>query len=97
MKSKGEITKISFLNKGNILAVKIWETLTINQQAILKKAWRVMTYKWRWQIALNIPYLMIFILDRNIQSVHKFDMAILAAITTKLHISSIINSFLGIN
>ena len=51
--------------------------LSQTQQSILKKIWQILTYKWQWQIALNTPFLVIWILDKNIPSVHQFDMQIL--------------------
>ena len=61
-----------------------------------KKAWGVLTYKWRWQIAMNIPYLAIFALDRTVPAVHKFDVALISSITSKIAIPAFITSWFGI-
>ncbi len=65
-----------------------WESLSSRQKAYAKKAWGIITYKWKWQIAMNIPYLGIFLLDRTIPAVHQFDVALIAMITSKLPIPS---------
>ena len=77
-------------------ASRRWSALSDSQQNLAKKAWGVITYKWRWQIAMNIPYLAVFTLDRTIPAVHQFDMALLATITSKLPIPAFISSWLGI-
>ncbi len=55
-----------------------WNNLDGNQKLIINKIWGVITFKWQWQVALNGPFLMIWILDRTIPTVHKFDMKLLA-------------------
>ncbi len=72
-----------------------WESLTDRQKTYAKKVWGVITYKWRWQIAMNIPYFAIFLLDRTIPAVHQFDMALLATITSKLPVPAFISSWIG--
>ncbi len=74
-----------------------WDALNKNQKASLKKVWGILTYKWRWQIALNIPYMAIFALDRTIPEVHKFDMALLASVVSRLPLPAFIASSLGIS
>ncbi len=73
-----------------------WDSLSDRQKNYLKKGWGVITYKWRWQIAMNIPYLAIFILDRTIPEVHKFDMAVLNAVVSRLPIPEMISSRMGL-
>ena len=72
-----------------------WDRLTERQKNYAQKAWGVITYKWRWQIAMNIPYLAIFLLDRSIPAVHQFDMALLSTITAKLPIPTFVSSWIG--
>ncbi len=73
-----------------------WDQLGDRQKKLAKKAWSVMTYKWRWQIAMNIPYMAILLLDRTVPQVHKFDMALLGSITSRLPIPAFISRFLGL-
>ncbi len=79
-----------------LFAVRNWERLTDRQKNYAKKVWGVITYKWRWQIAMNVPYLAIFILDRSIPAVHQFDMALLATITSKVPIPAFLSSWIGL-
>ncbi len=76
--------------------VSKWEGLTDRQKAFAKKTWGVLTYKWRWQIAMNVPYLGIFVLDKTVPAVHQFDMALLTTITSKLPIPAFISSWVGL-
>ena len=96
MQSQGGLSEVSFPNRVKQFLETKWENLTDKQKSIIKKAWGVLTYKWRWQIAMNIPYLTIFLLDRTIPAVHQFDMALLATITSKLPIPSFMTSLMGL-
>ncbi len=77
MDSQSVVSKNGFFEKikGNIQSY--WYNLSEPQQSILKKFWQMLTYKWQWQIAFNAPFLIIWILDKNIPSVHQFDMQML--------------------
>ena len=68
-----------------------WSNLSENQQSILKKIWSVLTYKWQWQLILNAPFLVIWVLDQTIPSVHSFDMQLISY----LPIPMIIKTYLG--
>ena len=35
-----------------------WQNLDENNKSVLKKIWNVISYKWKWQIALNLPFLL---------------------------------------
>ncbi len=72
------------------------DDLTDRQKTFLKKAWGILTYKWRWQIAMNVPYLLIFLLDRTIPAVHEFDMALLSVITSKFPLPASLLSVMGL-
>ena len=78
------------------LAVANWENLTDRQRDFAKKIWGVITYKWRWQIAMNVPYLAIFLLDRSIPAVHQFDMSVLETIASKIPIPAFLSSWMGL-
>ena len=68
-----------------------WSNLSENQQLILKKIWSILTYKWQWQIILNAPFLVIWLLDQTIPAVHSFDMRLVSS----LPIPIIIKTYLG--
>ena len=95
MQSQGGLSEVSFQERIKQIAESKWESLSSRQKAYAKKAWGVITYKWRWQIAMNIPYLIIFALDRTIPKVHEFDMAVINFIVSKLPIPSFVSSWLG--
>ena len=94
MQSQGGFSKVGLQEGIRRFAGRKWEGLTDHQKNLVKKAWGVITYKWRWQIALNIPYLAIFILDRTIPAVHDFDMNLLAMVTSNLPVPAFISSWL---
>ena len=96
MQSQGGLADIDSLERIKQFSEKKWEALTDRQKKYAKKSWAVMTYKWRWQIAMNIPYLAIFLLDRSVPAVHKFDIALLATITSKLPIPAFMSSWMGL-
>ncbi len=95
MQSQGGIPNVEIREGIKNFADAKWESLTDRQKAYAKKAWGVITYKWRWQIAMNIPYLVILLLDRTVPAVHQFDMALLATITSKLPIPDFLSSWIG--
>ena len=96
MNSQTNATELVSFLQVKKFAFDKWSNLSDRQKSYVKKIWGVMTYKWRWQIALNVPYLVIFILDRTVPSVHKFDMALLASVTSKLPLPDFVTAFIGI-
>ena len=97
MQSQGDFSEVGLVERTKAFSDRKWENLTDRQKDFAKKAWGVITYKWRWQIAMNVPYLAVFVLDRTIPAVHQFDMALLATITSKLPIPAFISSLLGLS
>ncbi len=97
MQSQGNQEDLGVLYRAKEFGTKRWGNLTESQKKYAKKIWGVLTYKWRWQIALNIPYLSIFILDRTIPAVHKFDMGILAMVASKIPMQAQVYSWLGLS
>ncbi len=77
MDSQSLVNKNVFFEKIKVTFENFWSNLNTSQQSILKKVWKVLTYKWQWQIALNAPFLVIWIIDKNFPSVHQFDMELL--------------------
>ena len=93
MDSKTAADKNSFINKVNSNLQDFWSNLNENQQSILKKIWSILTYKWQWQIVLNAPFLVIWVLDQTIPAVHSFNMQLISS----LPIPMIIKTYFGFN
>ena len=91
MDSQAASDKKSIINKVNTNLQNFWSNLTDNQKSIFKKIWSVLTYKWQWQIILNAPFLVIWVLDQTIPAVHSFDMQLISS----LPIPTIIKTYLG--
>ena len=72
---------------------KNWDNLTEPQKSVLLKIWKVITYKWQLQILFNTPFLIYWILDKKVDSIHQFNIELL----TKLNIPEWMTSMIGIN
>jgi len=73
------------------LLLKIWEELDDSLKTKLVKIWSILTYKWQLQILFNLPFLLLWVLDKSFPKVHKFDMTIL----NNLNLPDWILSFIG--
>ena len=91
MDSQPTANKNSIINKVNTNLQDFWSNLSENQKSFLKRIWSILTYKWQWQIILNAPFLMIWLLDQNIPAIHSFDMQLISS----LPIPMIIKTYLG--
>ena len=91
MNSQTAANKNSLINKVNTNLQDFWANLSGNQQSILKKIWSILTYKWQWQLILNAPFLVIWVLDQTIPSVHSFNMNLISS----LPIPMMIKTYLG--
>ena len=61
-------------NKSPInLILKNWENLDKSQKSVLTKIWNVLTYKWQLQILMNVPFLIYWFLDKNVDSIHNLN------------------------
>ena len=67
-----------------------WANLSDSQQVILKKIWMILTYKWQWQLILNAPFLLIWILDQTIPAVHSFDMELISSLPIPMEIKTLL-------
>ncbi len=67
-----------------------WENLTEKQKNLARSFWRILTYKWQWQIAINSPVMIIWVLDKTIPSVHQFNLALLASLPLPNWLESLI-------
>ena len=97
MHSQSGLTEAGVFKRFQQYLLVKWEALPKKQQGYTKKVWGVITYKWRWQIAMNIPYLAILALDRTIPAVHAFDMNLLATVTSKLPLPEFITTWATLN
>ena len=79
-----------FIYQINSNIEEFWSNLSDYQTAILKKVWMVLTYKWKWQIILNAPFLVIVILDQTIPSVHSFDMKLISSLPIPMTIKTLL-------
>ena len=91
MDSKSAANTKGFMNQVNENLQAFWSNLSDSQQNILKKIWSILTYKWQWQIILNAPFLVIWILDQTIPAIHSFDMQLISL----LPIPATIKTLLG--
>ena len=80
MDSQTAADKKGIINRVNTNLQDIWSDLSENQQSNLKKIWSILTYKWQWQIILNAPFLIIWVLDQTIPAVHSFDMELISSL-----------------
>tara|TARA_B100001250_G_scaffold242860_1_gene208750 strand:- start:537 stop:818 length:282 start_codon:yes stop_codon:yes gene_type:complete len=79
----------SFIYQVNSNLLDFWSNLTEKQQSILKKIWSVLTYKWQWQIILNAPFLVFWILDQTIPAVHAFDVQLISLVPIPISIKTL--------
>tara|TARA_Y100001968_G_scaffold12332_1_gene10241 strand:- start:425 stop:706 length:282 start_codon:yes stop_codon:yes gene_type:complete len=91
MESQSAADKNSIINRLNTNLQDFWLNLSEKQKSILKRIWSILTYKWQWQIILNAPFLVVWILDQTIPSVHSFNMHLISS----LPIPTIIKTYLG--
>ena len=91
MDSQTATNKNSIINKVSTNIQDFWSNLSEDQQSILKKIWSILTYKWQWQIFLNAPFLVFWVLDQTIPAVHSFDNQLISS----LPIPMIIKTYLG--
>ena len=73
------------------LILKNWENLDKSQKSTLTKIWKILTYKWQLQILMNTPFLIYWLLDKNFQSIHSFNVNLL----NQLNLPDWIISFIG--
>ena len=69
-------TPKSALNKNVLL--QNWENLDESQKNNLIKIWKVLTYKWQLQILFNLPFLVWWLLDKNLETIHQFDLKLIS-------------------
>ena len=90
MESNSAADKNDFIYQVNANLKDFWSNLSEGQQSILKKIWSILTYKWQWQIILNAPFLVIWVLDQTIPAVHSFDMQIISSLPIPMAIKTLL-------
>ena len=90
MDSKSAVETKSFFYEVNSHLEDFWLNLSDSKKNILKKIWMKITYKWQWQIILNAPFLVIWILDQTIPSVHSFDMKLISSLPIPMTIKTLL-------
>ena len=88
MDSQNAAGENGIINIVNTNLQVFWSTLSENQQSILRKIWSILTYKWQWQIVLNAPFLVIWVLDQTIPAVHSFDMQLISSLPIPIFIKT---------
>jgi len=73
------------------LISKNWDELDGSLKDKLIKIWRVLTYKWQLQILFNLPFLIYWILDKKVESIHSFNRNLI----NQLNLPDWIISFIG--
>ena len=68
-----------------------WEKLDDSLKTKLIRIWSVLTYKWQLQILFNLPFLIYWILDKNVESIHNFNRNVI----NQLNLPDWIISFIG--
>tara|TARA_B100000700_G_scaffold275732_1_gene321762 strand:+ start:692 stop:973 length:282 start_codon:yes stop_codon:yes gene_type:complete len=90
MESNSASEKKDLIYQATTNVQNFWSNLSDEQQSILKKIWSILTYKWQWQIILNAPFLVLWILDQTIPAVHSFDMQLIASIPIPIAIKTLL-------
>ena len=90
MDSKSAADTKGFIYQVNTSLEDFWSNLSDSQQAILKKIWIILTYKWQWQLILNSPFFVIWILDQTIPAVHSFDMQMISSLPIPMTIKTLL-------
>ena len=89
MESKTVVNKKGFIYQINSNFQDFWSNLDESQQVILKKIWLILTYKWQWQIILNAPFLVLWILDQTVPAVHSFDMQLISSLPIPMSLKTL--------
>ena len=61
-------------------SAQLWSSSIVIKNPILQKAWKVITWRWRLQLAINAPFGLLWVADKTNPAVHAFDMSVLTAL-----------------
>ena len=90
MESNSALDKKGLIYQAQANLEDFWSNLSDSKQSILKKIWLILTYKWQWQIILNTPFLVIWILDKTIPAVHSFDLQLISSLPIPMAIKTLL-------
>ena len=51
----------------------------LTPKPLLLKIWKLVTWRWRLQLAINAPFGVLWLADKTNPAVHQFDMSLLTA------------------
>ena len=57
--------------------------LDLTPKPLLLKIWKIATWRWRLQLAINAPFGVLWLADKTNPAVHQFDMSLLTAMHAK--------------
>ena len=90
MDSNSAADKKDLIYQVNSNLKNFWSNLSDNQQSVLQKIWFILTYKWQWQLILNAPFLVIWIMDQTIPAVHSFNIKLIASLPIPVAIKTLL-------
>ena len=61
-------------------SIEMMSCLNLEPKMLLHKIWKIITWRWRLQIAINAPFGILSVADKTNPAVHQFDIALLTAI-----------------
>ena len=61
-------------------SIEMMSGLNLEPKPLLHKIWKIITWRWRLQIAINAPFGILWIADKTNPAVHQFDIALLTAL-----------------
>ena len=89
MDFKSATDENGFIYQINSNLQQFWLNLNEKQKSILQKTWSILTYKWQWQIILNAPFLIIWMLDQTIPAVHSFNMQLISSLPIPMRVKTL--------
>ena len=63
--------------------IKIMREFNLEPKPLLLKIWKIITWRWRLQIAINAPFGILWLADKTNPAVHQFDIALFTAINAE--------------
>ena len=61
-------------------AVEMMSDFDLTPKPLFSKIWKVITWRWRMQLAINAPFGLLWVADKTNPAVHQFNMSVLTAI-----------------
>ncbi len=67
-----------------------WNNLDDPYKTFLTKGWKILTYKWQFQILLNLPFLLWWLLDKSFTQIHEYDLKLISSLNLPSWLTSMI-------